>query len=37
VDVLVPKKLNKAQRAAVEALARVSDAAPRERLGVDAQ
>jgi molecular chaperone DnaJ len=37
VDVLVPKKLNKAQRAAVEALARVSDPAPREKLGVDAQ
>jgi molecular chaperone DnaJ len=34
VDVVVPKKLNRAQRAAVEALERVSDAAPRERLGV---
>jgi len=32
-DVTVPKKLNQAQRAAVEALARVSDEAPREHLG----
>ncbi|HUC36342.1 MAG TPA: molecular chaperone DnaJ [Acidimicrobiales bacterium] len=34
IDVTVPKKLNQAQRAAVEALARVSDDAPREHLGV---
>ncbi|MGA2035971.1 MAG: molecular chaperone DnaJ [Acidimicrobiales bacterium] len=33
VEVTVPKKLNQAQRAAVEALARVSDEAPREHLG----
>jgi molecular chaperone DnaJ len=34
VEVTVPKKLNRAQRAAVEALARVSDPAPREHLEV---
>ena len=34
VEVVVPKKLNQAQRAAVEALARVSDEAPRGYLGV---
>ncbi len=34
VEVAVPKKLNQAQRAAVESLARVSDEAPREHLGV---
>jgi molecular chaperone DnaJ len=37
VQVTVPKKLNKAQRAAVEALARVSDAAPREHLEANAR
>jgi len=35
VEVTVPKKLNQAQRAAVEAFARVSDEAPREHLGVE--
>jgi molecular chaperone DnaJ len=34
VEVTVPKKLNQAQRAAVEALARVSEENPREHLGV---
>jgi molecular chaperone DnaJ len=33
-DVVVPKKLTKEQRAAIEELARVSDAAPRDHLGV---
>ncbi len=33
-DVVVPKKLNRDQRAAVEALAKVSDEAPREHLEV---
>jgi molecular chaperone DnaJ len=33
VEVAVPKKLTKEQRAAVEALAAVSDAAPRDHLG----
>jgi DnaJ-class molecular chaperone len=34
VDVVVPKKLSREQRAAVEALAQVSDEAPREHLEV---
>ncbi|HXQ44821.1 MAG TPA: molecular chaperone DnaJ [Acidimicrobiales bacterium] len=34
VEVTVPKKLTDEQRSAVEALARVSDAAPRDHLGV---
>ena len=37
VEVAVPKKLNKEQRAAVEALASVSDAAPRQHLEANAK
>ncbi|MGH9029060.1 MAG: molecular chaperone DnaJ [Acidimicrobiales bacterium] len=37
VEVAVPKKLNRAQRAAVEALARVSEPAPREHLEVGSE